>query len=204
MNVSPLLKKPKLQRYYLSQTLPIPCISDSDTLILNTGFYSMLQPEELLAVAAHEFNHIAKKHVKKRLPYTALPAAIGAVLVGGLLAINPFSIPVLSYLDSWLSIVGAALLSFVLLFFVSLHLNSKKLRQQETECDLSALDYGLGEAMKSALVKTNSITVQSKLQLKLNKIMPKIHRTTEQRIKENESALDKKPVYYKRQIDYVS
>jgi Zn-dependent protease with chaperone function len=80
------------------------------------------------------------------------------------------------------------------MLFVSLHLNSGKFRQQETESDLSALDYGLGEAMKSALAKTNAVYVQSKWQIRLSKILPKTHPTAEQRIKDIQTALDRKKI----------
>jgi Zn-dependent protease with chaperone function len=84
------------------------------------------------------------------------------------------------------------------MLFVSLHLFSKKFRQQETECDLSALNYGYGEAMKSALAKTNANIVQSKWQIRLSKIMPKIHPTGEERIRDIQAAMNRK-----KTIDYV-
>ncbi len=192
MNVKTLLKKERNQRYYLSQTLPIPCISTPEAVIFNANFYSMLQPSEVLAITAHEFSHAVKKHTKRRLSQILLPAASIALIVGGLLATNLFSVSALSYLNGGLPLVGAVLFSFVLMLFVFYHLNSSMLRRQETECDINALNYCPAEAMISVLAKTNALYVQSKWQANLNKVAPKTHPTTEQRIKEVQSAMSNK------------
>ena len=198
MNDVPLLRKEKNQRYYLSQTLAVPCISTSDAIIFNARFYYMLQPGEVLAVTAHEFSHTVKKHTRTRFSHILLPSALIAVLVGGLLAVNPFSISTLSYLDDGLPLVGSVIVFFALMLFVSFHLNSKMLRQQETECDLSALDYGYGQAMISVLAKTNTVLVQPKWQMMLNKLIPKVHPTVEQRISAIQAAIDRR-----KPIDYI-
>ena len=88
MQVTSILKKDRFHRYYKSSILPIPCIAYSDALVFNSNYYQMLSLDEILAIGAHEFNHIARRHIVKRLPRTVLPAAILAVLIGYLFFIN--------------------------------------------------------------------------------------------------------------------
>ena len=70
MKATTILKKDRFHRYYKSSILPIPCLAYSDALVFNANYYQMLSPDQVLAVGAHEFNHIAKRHIAKRLPRT--------------------------------------------------------------------------------------------------------------------------------------
>jgi len=174
--------------------LPLPCISYPDGLIFNSMYYNMLLPDEVLAVCAHEFSHIVKKHVRTRFPRTVLPALIVAVLVGFLIAFNSFlisGIPLLSFVDKGFSVLLISLFSFLLVLFACFHLNAKWLRQQETECDLNALDYGYGEAMKSALAKLRPRKISGWASI-ISKLMPQTHPTLEQRIQDIQTALENK------------
>ena len=124
MKATSILKKDRFHRYYKSSILPIPCLAYSDALVFNSNYYQMLSPDEVLAVGAHEFNHIAKKHIAKRLPRTVLPAAVLAVLIGYLFFINS---------ASFLFITSAVVLSFLFFLFGSYYVNAKWFRKQETE-----------------------------------------------------------------------
>ena len=107
MKATSILKKDRFHRYYKSSIFPIPCLAYSDTLVFNSNYYQMLSPDEVLAIDAHEFNHIAKKHIAKRLPRTVLPAAVLTVVIGYLFFINSYS---------FLSIASAVILSFFFFF----------------------------------------------------------------------------------------
>ncbi len=85
-------------------------LSYSDALVFNSNYYQMLLPDEVLAIGAHEFNHIAKNHVAKRLPRTVLPASVLAAVTGYLFFINS---------DSFLFIASAVVLSFLFFLFGS-------------------------------------------------------------------------------------
>ena len=91
MKAASILKKDRFHRYYKSSILPIPCLAYSDALVFNSNYYQMLSHDEVLAICAHEFNHIAKKHIAKRLPRTVLPAAVFAVVIGYLFFANSVS-----------------------------------------------------------------------------------------------------------------
>jgi Zn-dependent protease with chaperone function len=138
----------------------------------------MLSSDEVLAVGAHEFNHIAKKHVAKRLPRTVLPAAALAVVIGYLFFINS---------ATFLVNASAAVLSFFFFLFVSYYVNAKWFRKQETESDLSAVEFVNGTAMISAL----SRLLPQKTSW-LSKIIPHTHPTIEQRIHNIQAAMNTK------------
>jgi Zn-dependent protease with chaperone function len=167
MKASSILKKDPYHRYYKSSILPIPCLAYSDALVFNANYFQMLSPDMILAVGAHEFNHIAKKHILKRLPRTVLPSAVLAVMAGYLFSNSA----------SFLLSASAAVLSFFLFLLCSYYVNAKWFRKQETQSDLSAVEYVNGTAMISALAilrpqKTGWLT----------KLMPHTHPTIEQRI----------------------
>ena len=144
MKATSILKKDRLHRYYKSSILPIPCLAYSDAFVFNSNYYQMLSPDEVLAVGAHEFNHIAKRHIAKRLPRTVLPGTVLAVMIGYLFFINA---------DSFLFIAPAVVLSFFFFLFGSYYVNAKWFRKQETESDLSAVEFVNGAAMISALAR---------------------------------------------------
>jgi len=178
MKATSILKKDRFHRYYKSSILPIPCLAYSDALVFNSNYYQVLSPDEVLAVGAHEFNHIAKKHVAKRLPRTVLPAAALAVVIGYLFFINS---------ATFLVNASAAVLSFFFFLFVSYYVNAKWFRKQETESDLSAVEFVNGTAMISAL----SRLLPQKTSW-LSKIIPHTHPTIEQRIHNIQAAMNTK------------
>jgi Zn-dependent protease with chaperone function len=128
----------------------------------------MLSTEEVLAIGAHEFNHIAKRHIAKRLPRTVLPAAVLAVVVGYLFFISS---------ASFLLIASAVVLSFLFFLFCSYYVNAKWFRKQETESDLRAAEFVGAAAMISALARLSPQKTNW-----LSKLMPHTHPTIEQRI----------------------
>ena len=185
MHATSILKKEKLKRYFKSRILPVGCLAYSDALVFNSNFYDGLLPEEVLAVGAHEFNHMRKGHVARRLPRTVLPALILAVVVGYLSWVND--------LDRGLFTVLTVVLSFLFFEVTSIYVNAKWFRQQETECDLSALEFVDGEAVISVLAKL-SPQKTSKLMNRLSKILPHTHPTIEQRIQDVQAARGRLPI----------
>ena len=178
MKATSILKKDRLHRYYKSSILPIPCLAYSDALVFNSNYYQMLSPDEVRAIGAHEFNHIAKRHIAKRLPRTFLPAAVLAVVIGYL-----FFIGSATFLVNALAVV----LSFFFFLFGSYYVNAKWFRKQETESDLSAVEFVNGTAMISAL----SRLLPQKTSW-LSKIIPHTHPTIEQRIHNIQAAMNTK------------
>ena len=178
MQVTSILKKDRFHRYYKSSILPIPCIAYSDALVFNSNYYQMLSLDEVLAIGAHEFNHIARRHIVKRLPRTVLPAAILAVLIGYLFFINSVS---------FLFITSAVVLSFFLFLFSSYYANAEWFRKQETESDLRAVEFVNGAAMISALARLCPQKTSW-----LSKLIPHIHPTIEQRIHNIQASMNTK------------
>jgi Zn-dependent protease with chaperone function len=178
MKAASILKEDRFHRYYKSSILPIPCLAYSDALVFNENYYQMLSPDEVLAVGAHEFNHLAKKHIAKRLPRTVLPASVLAVVVCYLFFI---------YSAPFLFTTVAVGLSFFLFLFGSYYVNAKWFRKQETESDLSAVEFVNGAAMISAL----SMLRPQKTGW-LAKLMPHTHPTIEQRIQSIQAAMSTK------------
>lgn len=168
MKAASILKKDRLHRYYKSSILPIPCLAYSDALVFNANYLQMLSTDGVLAVGAHEFNHLAKKHIVKRLPRTVLPSAALAAVVGYLFYSNSAAL---------LLSASVAVLSFFLFLLGSYYINAKYLRKQETESDLSAVEYVNAAAMISALA-----ILRPQKAGWLTKLMPHTHPTIEQRI----------------------
>ena len=178
MQVTSILKKDRFHRYYKSSILPIPCIAYSDALVFNSNYYQMLSLDEILAIGAHEFNHIARRHIVKRLPRTVLPAAILAVLIGYLFFINSFS---------FLFITSAVVLFFFFFLFSSYYANAEWFRKQETESDLRAVEFVNGAAMISALARLHPQKTSW-----ISKLIPHIHPTIEQRIHNIQASMNTK------------
>jgi hypothetical protein len=178
MKAASILKKDKFHRYYKTSLLPIPCLAYTDALVFNANYYQMLSSDEALSVGAHEFNHLAKKHIAKRLPRTVLPAGVLAVVTGYLFFI---------YSASLLSTTLAVGLSFFFFLFGSYYVNAKWFRKQETESDLSAVEYANGAAMISALAMLRPHKTGWLL-----KLMPHVHPTIEQRIQNIQTAMSSK------------
>ena len=178
MKATSILKKDRLHRYYKSSFLPIPCLAYSDALVFNSNYYQMLSPDEVRAIGAHEFNHIAKRHIAKRLPRTFLPAAVLAVVIGYLFFINS---------ASFLFTSSVVVLSFLFFLFASYYVNAKWFRKQETESDLSAVEFVNGAAMISALAR-----LRPKKTSWLSKLIPHTHPTIEERIHNIQAAMNTK------------
>jgi Zn-dependent protease with chaperone function len=178
MKATSILKKDRFHRYYKSSILPIPCLAYSDALVFNSNFLQMLAIDEVLAVAAHEFNHLAKRHIAKRLPRTVLPASMFAIGVGYLCFINS---------DSFLFIASAVFLSFFLFLLGSYYVNARWLRKQETESDLSAVEFVNGAAMISALARLRPQNTSL-----ISKLLPHTHPNIEQRINDIQAVLNAK------------
>jgi hypothetical protein len=178
MQVTSILKKDRFHRYYKSSILPIPCIAYSDALVFNLNYYQMLSLDEVLAIGAHEFNHIERRHIVKRLPRTVLPAAILAVLIGYLFFINSVS---------FLFITSAVVLAFFFFLFSSYYANAEWFRKQETESDLRAVEFVNGAAMISALARLHPQKTSW-----LSKLIPHIHPTIEQRIHKIQASMNTK------------
>ena len=194
MKVTPILKRGKLLRYYLVRPFARGVISYPDAVVFDAKYYGMLDSDELLAVGAHEFNHIIKKHVVKRLSRTVLPAIIIAILVGCLTIIKPDlanAIPFFSNLDKVVFSELATALSFVIVLVGFSIVNARWFRQQETECDLSAVEFANGEAMISALKKFRKRYPKSSWDNKLSKLILQTYPTQEKRIMDIQSAMDK-------------
>ena len=181
MKATSILKKDRFHRYYKSSILPIPCLAYSDALVFNSNYYQILSPDEVLAIGAHEFNHIAKRHVTKRLPRTVLPAAVLAVVIGYVFFINS---------ASFLFIASAVVLSFLFFLFGSYYVNAKWFRKQETESDLSAVEFVHGAAMISALSRLGPQKTSW-----LSKLIPHTHPTLEQRIHNIQAAMNTKNLF---------
>ncbi len=178
MKATSILKKDRFHRYYKSSILPIPCLAYSDALVFNSNYYQMLSLDEVLAIGAHEFNHIAKKHVAKRLPRTVLPSAVLAVVIGYLFFVNS---------ASFLFTASAVVMSFILFLFCSYYVNAKWFRKQETESDLSAVEFVNGAAMISALARLSPQKTSW-----LSKLIPHTHPTIEQRMLYIQAAMNTK------------
>jgi Zn-dependent protease with chaperone function len=138
----------------------------------------MLSPDEVLAVGAHEFNHMAKRHIAKRLPRTVLPAAVLATMIGYLFFINS---------ASFLFIASGVVLFFFFFLFGSYYVNAKWFRKQETESDLRAVEFVNGVALMSALSRLRPQKTSW-----LSKLMPHAHPTVEQRIHNIQAAMSSK------------
>lgn len=193
MKATPILRKDKFRRYYKSSVLPVCCLAFSDALVFNSMFYEMLLPDEVLAVGAHEFNHIAKKHILKRLPRTVLPALALSIVIGYLTSANSTvinDIQLFINFNRGLLIASTTVLSFLAFLIASFYVNSKWLTKQETECDLNAAEFVNGNAVMSALAKTpHKVSSQES---KLSKLLPHTHPSIEQRINDVQAVITNK------------
>jgi len=81
-------------------------------------------------------------------------------------------------------------LAFFLFLFGSYYVNAKWFRKQETESDLSAVEFVNGAAMISALARLGPQKTS-----RLSKLMPHTHPTTEQRIRDIQVVMSSKNSY---------
>src|SRR3972149_9783404 len=62
MRVTKVLKRNKLDRYYKSRFLMQGGGASFDRVVFDAKYLEMLLPDELLAVASHEFAHLNLRH----------------------------------------------------------------------------------------------------------------------------------------------
>ena len=193
MQVTKILKVNKLERYFNVGFLAVGGMAFLDRIFFDSRFLQVLLPDELLAVAAHEFNHLKKRHGTKKFFRLTFPAAIIGVLMGLLVFFN-FSlvapIPIVGSLGNVFSGLFAAIFFGFLALVAGLYINAKWLRELETECDLSSVKFLNGEPMIQALIKLNNL--RPRRMLRLERLLPKIYPTIEQRINDIHTAAENK------------
>ena len=190
MQVTKILKKSKLDRYYRVRSLLQGGMAFLDRIFFDAKYLEALLPDEVLAVGAHEFNHLNQRHgIKKFLRLILPPTIIGAIV--GLIVFFNFAlidyIPFVKNLGKIASILLTGLLSCFISYMAGLYVNAKWCRQQETECDLSSVKYLNSEAMASALIKFNNLR-HRKMTL-LDRLLPRLYPTLEQRINDIRNAV---------------
>lgn len=193
MQVTKILKKSKLDRYYRVHSLLLGGMAFLDRIFFDGKYLETLLPDELLAVGAHEFTHLNQRHGIKKFFRLILPPIIIGVVVGSIVFSNfkliarfPFIVD-LGKVEDGLLIV---LLSCFVAYLAGLYVNAKWCRQQETDCDLSSVKYLNSEAMASALIKLNNLRPR-KLTL-LDRLLPRLYPTLEQRTNDIRNAVAEK------------
>ena len=171
MQVTKILKINKSERYYKVRFLPAGAVATLGRVLIDSTYLEILLPEELLAVGAHEFTHLNRRHGVKRFLRQLVPAIVIGAIIG---------LVVSSLLVGVFSALGAYLASF--------YVNAKWLRQQETDCDLSSVKFLNSDAMAFALTKLDRLG-PNKLE---SRIIPKLYPTIEQRIADIRKAMDDK------------
>jgi Zn-dependent protease with chaperone function len=193
MQVTKILRAKKLERYYNVGFLAVGGMAFLDRIFFDNRFLQVLLPDELLAVAAHEFTHLGKKHGTKKFFRLTVPAAIVGILMGLLVFFN-FSIftpiPVVGSLGNIVFGLLSAIFFGFFAIVAGLYINAKWLRQQETECDLSSVKYLNGEPMIQALIKLNNL--RPRRMPRLERWLPKVYPTIEQRINDIHTAAENK------------
>ena len=174
MKVTKILKRDKLDRYYKSRFLMQGGGASFDRVIFDARYLEMLLPDELLAVASHEFTHLNQRHGRKRVWRLLMPALI----IGAITTIFLGYYGLENYFSSILMGVIVTFCGMIALAF----LNAKWQRQQEIDGDLGSLKIDKGPAMMSALDKISSLRPKGDMEIKLAKIIPQTYPTFEQRI----------------------
>jgi len=183
MNVINILKNKKCQRYYGVPNLTYYAMPFAGIVLFDTNLLHELQPDELLAVGAHEFTHIIKKHTTKRfLRIYLLPVVICLILLYVVLI--------------HLGLPAIFVAPPVFLLVASFYINANWSRQEETECDLATVEFGYGEAMISALNKISNLHAVNEKSLlyrllysPICRLIPKNHPTFKQRISDIQKAM---------------
>jgi Zn-dependent protease with chaperone function len=187
MGANAVLNKDKDSRYYLTKGNRQGCTAlFNGTFVFDKKWYQKLSSEELLAIGAHEFNHIIKKHSRQMLFRVFVPAF--AVLFIAILLTSPLSTTFSLFLTrSYLMLLVqfATLFLFLFTFLGIWYLNSPWQRQLETDCDLSAVRFGYGEAMITALTKLRERFPKSKWTIRLIHTHPSF----EQRVQDIRQAM---------------
>ena len=193
MQVTKILRAKKLERYYNVGFLAVGGMAFLDRIFFDSRFLQLLLPDELLAVAAHEFTHLKKKDGTKKFFRLTAPAAIVGALMGFLAYSNFASIDSIPFVGSLGEVVSSLFATIFFGFFAlvaGLYVNAKWLRQQETECDLSSVKFLNGEPMIQALIKLNNLRPRRMPQLE--RWLPKVYPTIEQRINDIHAAAENK------------
>jgi len=194
MRATRILKRGKLQRYYKVRLLEAGCLSYPDAVFFDAKYYDTLLPEELLAVAAHEFNHITNRHGEKRYVAVIAPALVISALVGALVFANYGLLSSSVFFRQsgrFLSSLFFAAFFFPLLLVASFYFNAKWFRMQEAQSDHSAVEFANGEALISALEKLRGLRPRKMKRLE-SRLLPKTYPTLEQRIVGIRVAMEKK------------
>jgi Zn-dependent protease with chaperone function len=193
MQVTKILRVDKLERYFNVGFLAVGGMAFLDRIFFDSRFLQVLLPDELLAVAAHEFTHLRNKHGTKKFFRLTVPAAIVGALIG-LFVFFSFSIftliPVVGSLGNIVSGLLAAIFFGFFALVAGLYINAKWLRQKETECDLSSVKFLNGEPMIQALIKLNNL--RPRRMPRLERWLPKVYPTIEQRINDIHTAAENK------------
>jgi len=193
MQVTKILRAKKLERYYNVGFLAVGGMAFLDRIFFDSRFLQVLLPDELLAVAAHEFTHLKKKHGTKKFFRITAPAALIGALMGFLVFSNFASIDSIPLVGSLGEVVSSLFATIFFGFFVlvaCLYINANWLRQQETQCDLSSIKFLNGEPMIQALIKLNNL--RPRRMTRLERLLPKIYPTIEQRINNIHAAAENK------------
>ena len=192
MHTSKILNRSKCKRYYKARFLREGCCAYVDVIFFDTKYYDDLLPEELLAVGAHEFNHINNNHGIKRFMRIICPAIATTAIIGLLVVANYASINSALFfntLEGSLFFTFALMLSLSLPYFASFYINAKWFQQQETQCDLSAVKFANGEALISALVKLNTLR-PNKRKCSDSRFSLRLYPTLEQRTNNIRTAIE--------------
>jgi len=193
MQVTKILSANRLERYYSVGFLSVVGMAFLDRVFFDSTCLQVLLPDELLAVGAHEFTHLKKRHGIKKFFRLTVPAAIVGVLMGLFLFFNfsliaPF--PIIGSLGQIVTGLVAAVFFGFFAIVAGLYVNAKWLRSLETECDLSSIKFLNGELMIQALIKINNH--RPRRMPHLERWLPKVYPTIEQRINNIHTAAENK------------
>ncbi len=134
MQVTKLLRVGKFERYFNVDFLAVGGMAFLDRIFFDSRFLQVLLPDELLAVAAHEFTHLKKRHGTKKFFRLTVPAATVGILIGVFVFFN-FStvttIPIIGSLGNAISGLFAAIFFGFIALVAGLYINAKWLRQKK-------------------------------------------------------------------------
>jgi hypothetical protein len=193
MQVTKILKRSKLDRYYKARFLLQGGMAFSDRIFFDAKYLETLLPDEVLAVGAHEFTHLNQRHGIKKFLRLILPPIMIGVVVGLIVFFNFALIDHFPFIMDWGKVEDSlliALLSCFIAYLAGLYVNAKWCRKQETYCDLSSVQFLNSEAMASALIKLNNL--RPKKMTSLDRLLPKLYPTLEQRINDIRTATQNK------------
>lgn len=193
MQVTRILKASKLERYYKVGFLAVGGMAFLDRVFFDSKLLEVFLPDELQAVGAHEFTHLKKRHGTKKFFRLTVPAAIIGALIGFFVFSNFASIDSIPIVGSLGKVVSGLIAAVFFGFFalvVGLYINAKWLRNLETECDLSSLEFLNCEAMIQALIKLNNL--RPRRMTRIERWLPQVYPTIEQRINDIRVAAENK------------